>query len=53
LAEGALEVGRGAQPGQLTPTDQRDIPYHMMSLSVQGKKQEVGDIRSYGISLHK
>jgi len=23
----------GTQPGQLTPNDQRDVPYHMMSCS--------------------
>jgi len=33
----------GTQPGQLTPTDQRDIPYHITSRSAikaGGKKEE-------------
>ena len=25
----------GTQPGQLTPTDQRDIPYHIMCSAVK------------------
>ena len=32
-AGGVQGVGQGTQPGQLTPTDQRDIPDHMASCS--------------------
>ncbi|KAK4813868.1 hypothetical protein QYF61_001966 [Mycteria americana] len=32
--EGAEEAGKEAQPGQLTPTGQRAIPYHMTSCLV-------------------
>jgi len=32
-AGGAQDAGRGTQPGQLAPADQRDIPDHMMSCS--------------------
>ena len=42
---GCTRSWEGTQPGQLTPTDQTDIPYHMASCSAiksWGKKKEGG-----------
>jgi len=42
---GCTRIWEGTQLGQLTPTDQRDIPYHDVMLSIQswGKKKKAGD----------
>ena len=42
------------QSGQLTPTDQRDIPDYMTACSAierWGKKKEEGDVQSDGVCL--
>ena len=45
----------GTQLGQLTPTDQRDIPYHMTSCSaIKVTRKERGeDVQSYGAHFPK
>jgi len=46
----------GTRPGQLTPSDQRDIPCHMVSCSaykVDGGEEGRGDIWSDGVCLPK
>lgn len=46
----------GAQPGQLTQTGQRDVPYHMATCSAIKavvKEQEGGDNGSDGVCLPK
>ena len=45
----------GTQLGQLTQTDQRDMPDHRMSGSAYklGKKKEWGDVQSDGVCLPK
>jgi len=45
---GCTTSWEGTWPGQLTPADQRDIPYHMMLCSViktVGKKEEGAKFR--------
>ena len=42
---GCTRSWEGTQPGQLTPTDQRDIPYHMTSCSAykaRGRRRKWG-----------
>jgi len=42
----------GTRLGQLTPSDQRDSPYHMMSCSADkagGRRRKRGNILSYGV----
>ena len=42
---GCTRSWEGTQPGQLTPTDRRDIPYHMMSRSAYkagGRRRQRG-----------
>ncbi|XP_064295936.1 dymeclin-like isoform X2 [Phalacrocorax carbo] len=39
---GCTRSWEGTQPGQLTPADQRDIPYHMTSCSVNKAGEEEG-----------
>jgi len=49
---GCTRSWEGTQPGQLTPTDQRNIPYHKTSCSTYkagGRRRKWGDIGSYGI----
>ena len=44
------------QPGQVTPSDQRDIPYHMTSCSASkagGKKKKRGNVCGNGVCLPK
>lgn len=44
------------QLGQLSPTDQRDIPDHMISCSIYkagGRRRKAGDIWSDGVFLPK
>jgi len=46
---GCTRGWEGTQLGQLTPKDQRDMPYNMMSCSIVkscGKKEERGDVQS-------
>jgi len=53
---GCTRTWEGTEPGQLTPKDQRDIPYHMMScpaIKRGQKKKEGGDVWSDGICLLK
>ena len=54
---GCTRSWEGTQLGQLTPTDQRDIPYHMYDVMLSnkswGKKEERGDIGSDGVCLPK
>ena len=55
-AEGAQEAGRGHKPGQLSPTDQWDVPYHTTSCSadkVGGRRRKRRDVWSDGDCLPK
>ena len=53
---GCTRSWEGTWLGQLTPTVQRDIPYHMVSCSAYtagGRRRKGGDIRSGGVCLPK
>ena len=56
LGWGYTRSWEATQLGQRTPTDQRDIPYHMTSCSAYragGRRRKGGDIWSDGICLPK
>ena len=53
---GGIRSWEGTQLGQLTPTDQRDIPDHKMSCSAYkagGRRRKRGVVQSDGICLPK
>ena len=53
---GCTRSWEGTQLGQLTPTDQRDVPHHMASHSAYragGRRRKWGHIQSDGVCLPK
>ena len=53
---GCTRGWEGTQPGQLTPTDQRDIPDHVVSCSAYkagGRRRRGVDVQSDGVCLPK